>query len=141
MIQLIDFGYFSYFHDHINVLIFGIIDDDTVAVMKTIYANYPIFLGIFLFSLFAYFLFKISKFLFVLGFREKERVKFFNNPVFTVFVVISILLLNCFYVFYKLPLIYFILTTSDIAVKIKNRFLSVTKEKLCRVIMPKNYAF
>lgn len=37
-----DFGFYSYFKEHINILYFGILDDDTKALIKTIWANYNI---------------------------------------------------------------------------------------------------
>lgn len=45
-----DFGFYSYFQDHINILIFGIMDDDTVALWSTLLKNYnvPLIVGLFL---------------------------------------------------------------------------------------------
>ena len=40
----IDFGFYSYFKNHINILIFGVFEDDTKALASTIYDNYPVFL-------------------------------------------------------------------------------------------------
>lgn len=37
-----DLGYYSYFQDHINVLIFGFFEDDTWALIKTFQKNYPL---------------------------------------------------------------------------------------------------
>lgn len=37
----IDFGYYSYFQDRINIIIFGFFQDDTEAVVKTMWENYP----------------------------------------------------------------------------------------------------
>jgi len=34
-----DAGFYSYFQDHINILIFGIMDDDTVALWNTLLKN------------------------------------------------------------------------------------------------------
>ena len=39
----IDFGFYSYFQNHINILIFGIFEDDTKALASTICDNYPVF--------------------------------------------------------------------------------------------------
>ena len=38
---VIDVGFYSYFQDHINILVFGILEDDTEALFKTIWKNYP----------------------------------------------------------------------------------------------------
>ncbi len=45
-ILCIDFGFYSYFQNHINILIFGIVEDDTHALLTTIFQNYnvPLFL-------------------------------------------------------------------------------------------------
>lgn len=37
-----DFNYYGYFQDHFNVLIFGFLHDDTTALLKTFWKNYPI---------------------------------------------------------------------------------------------------
>ena len=37
----IDLGYYGYFQDHINVLIFGFFEDDTMALVRTMWKNYP----------------------------------------------------------------------------------------------------
>jgi phosphoglycerol transferase MdoB-like AlkP superfamily enzyme len=36
----IDFGFYSYFQDHLNILAYGIIDDDTKALLSTMNENY-----------------------------------------------------------------------------------------------------
>jgi phosphoglycerol transferase MdoB-like AlkP superfamily enzyme len=40
----VDFGFYSYFQNHINILIFGFFEDDTKALISTIYENYNVFL-------------------------------------------------------------------------------------------------
>jgi phosphoglycerol transferase MdoB-like AlkP superfamily enzyme len=42
LILFIDQYYYGYFQSHINVLIFGLIDDDTNAVMRSVWSDYPI---------------------------------------------------------------------------------------------------
>ena len=37
-----DMGFYLYFQDHINVLIYGIIEDDTKALIETVQKNYPV---------------------------------------------------------------------------------------------------
>ena len=39
-----DFGFYSYFKDHINILFFGLLDDDTKALMLTFWQNYNVVL-------------------------------------------------------------------------------------------------
>lgn len=38
----IDVGYYSYFQDHFNILVFGLIEDDTKALLITFWKNYPL---------------------------------------------------------------------------------------------------
>ncbi len=65
LITFADLTYFSYFAEHSTLMIFGVADDDTEALVKTAFANYNIPLvgvGIFLFfSLFYFIIFKILK--------------------------------------------------------------------------------
>lgn len=51
----VDFVYYSYFQDHINVLIFGFFTDDTRALISTFWNNYPV-LWIFALLALAYYL-------------------------------------------------------------------------------------
>lgn len=53
LIASIDFKYYSFFQDHINILIFGFFEDDTTALLKTFWQNYPVIL-IFTSIVFAY---------------------------------------------------------------------------------------
>lgn len=39
-----DFGYFSFFNEHITLMVYGILDDDTAALWSTMQANYNIYL-------------------------------------------------------------------------------------------------
>jgi phosphoglycerol transferase MdoB-like AlkP superfamily enzyme len=43
-ILCVDFGFYSYFKNHINILIFGIFEDDTKALFSTLNANYNLLL-------------------------------------------------------------------------------------------------
>ncbi|MGE3608755.1 MAG: LTA synthase family protein [Bacteriovoracaceae bacterium] len=47
-IYVCDYGFYSYFQDHINILFFGLFEDDTKAVLISIWKNYnvPVWLGI-----------------------------------------------------------------------------------------------
>ena len=39
----VDLGFFSYFKDHYNMMIFGLFEDDTVALIKTILSDYRVY--------------------------------------------------------------------------------------------------
>ncbi len=45
----VDFGFFSYFKNHINIIIFGVLEDDTKALFSTIADNYNVPLVSFIF--------------------------------------------------------------------------------------------
>lgn len=42
LVLFIDQYFYNYFQSHINILIFGLIDDDTKAVMSSVWSDYPI---------------------------------------------------------------------------------------------------
>lgn len=42
LLLVIDIGFYSFFNDRINILVFGFIEDDTTALIKTMWKNYPI---------------------------------------------------------------------------------------------------
>ena len=57
----VDFGFYSYFQNHMNILMFGVFEDDTQALFSTIAENYPVVLvgiGFLLIFVFIYFLTK-----------------------------------------------------------------------------------
>ncbi len=85
-ISAVDFGFYSFYQDRINVLIFGFFEDDTTALIKTIWRNYPviwIFLGL---GVFTWLLWKGLKLNFTQG---KEwlplRAEKISYPVFILF--------------------------------------------------------
>ena len=59
LILISDFGFYSYFKEHINILVWGIIDDDTGALLQLFRQNYNVPLIVFLFFAYLCFLFKI----------------------------------------------------------------------------------
>ncbi len=73
----IDFGFYSYFQNHMNILMFGIFEDDTQALFSTIAENYPVVfvgVGFILIFVFVYFLTKrvIEKNLFGFYFNKTK---------------------------------------------------------------------
>lgn len=74
----IDFGFYSYFQNHMNILMFGIFEDDTQALFSTLAENYPLFLvaiGFILIFVFVYFLTKrvLEKNLFGFYFNKTKK--------------------------------------------------------------------
>lgn len=44
-LNVMDLGFYSFFQDRLNVMIFGFFEDDTVALIKTIWSDYPVIWG------------------------------------------------------------------------------------------------
>lgn len=44
LISASDLLYYSYFQDHLNIMIFGFLEDDTTALLSTFWKNYPVIL-------------------------------------------------------------------------------------------------
>lgn len=42
LITAFDLIYYSYFQDHLNIMIFGFFEDDTSALIRTLWKNYPV---------------------------------------------------------------------------------------------------
>lgn len=86
----IDFGFYSYFQNHMNILMFGIFEDDTQALFSTLAENYPVVwvaIGFILIYVFVYFLTKrvIEKNLF--GF-------YFNKTKIYIKIIVALILLS-----------------------------------------------
>ena len=85
-----DFGFYSYFKEHINILFFGLMDDDTKALIITMWENYNVVLILTLFLLYIYFLYKIVKFIFSPSYKNTKS--FFGLKVsFVIFTIFFIL--------------------------------------------------
>lgn len=63
-IYVCDYGFYSYFQDHINILFFGLFEDDTIAVLISIWKNYNLPLWLFVVFSVHYVLYRFIKFLF-----------------------------------------------------------------------------
>lgn len=79
-INMIDLGFYSFFQDRLNVMMFGFFEDDTVALVKTIWSDYPVMwglLGTFVFivvsSLFLKYAFK-EKFVKYIGLEPRQTL-------------------------------------------------------------------
>lgn len=59
-----DYGFYSYFQEHLNVLFFGFFEDDTQALIISIWKNYPVILWGGILLVMHYGLFRFIKFLF-----------------------------------------------------------------------------
>ncbi len=63
-LYICDYGFYSYFQDHLNILFFGFFEDDTVALLTTIWKNYNLPLWLTVIALTHYGFFRFLKFLF-----------------------------------------------------------------------------
>lgn len=82
-ILISDLGFYSYFQDHINILFFGFLEDDTAALIETIWKNYPVVYGAF--GLLIYFIF--SWFILKNIFKELNHRKSFIHKGFFKFLL------------------------------------------------------
>jgi phosphoglycerol transferase MdoB-like AlkP superfamily enzyme len=69
---LVDFYFYKFFQFHINILFFGIVNDDTLSVLKSVWTDYPL-IGIFLFIAACMFLFRYV--------FKKMSKKEYHNPI------------------------------------------------------------
>ena len=85
-----DFGFYSYFKEHINILLFGLFDDDTKALMETFWQNYNVVLILLIFFIYLVVLFLIIKKIF--NIKEKVYKSFFGLKISAlIFLIIFIL--------------------------------------------------
>ena len=74
----VDFGFYSYFQNHMNILMFGVFEDDTKALFSTLVENYPVVwvgIGFILIFVFVYVLTKLIVEKKVIGYYiEKTKI-------------------------------------------------------------------
>jgi len=71
-LSAINLGYYSYFQDHLNIMAFGFFEDDTWALLKTFWLNYPVIKYAFSFSFFLLILWKLIGYC-LEGFPQQQR--------------------------------------------------------------------
>lgn len=85
-----DFGFYSYFKDHINILFFGLFDDDTYALMVTFWQNYNVVLILLTFLILLVGLYKSISLL--LNKDDNNIKSFFGLKIsFLIFIIIFVL--------------------------------------------------
>ena len=57
----VDLGFYSYFKDHYNLMIFGFFEDDTIALIKTILCDYRFYGLVIVFIVLTVFIFELAK--------------------------------------------------------------------------------
>lgn len=63
-LYVFDYGFYSYFQEHLNILVFGFFEDDTQALLISIYKNYNLFLWLSVVFILHYTLYRFIKLLF-----------------------------------------------------------------------------
>jgi phosphoglycerol transferase MdoB-like AlkP superfamily enzyme len=92
LLTFIDLTYFSFFGEHSTLMIFGVFDDDTDALIRTAFQNYNVALvGFMLLAYFAFLYFLIFK---ILREKKKFELKFnwFKQLAFFLFLIIAVAL-------------------------------------------------
>lgn len=74
-----DFGFYSYFKEHINILFFGLLDDDTKALMITFWQNYNVILILSIFFTYLAILFLVIRKIFAI--KNKNYTSFFGLKI------------------------------------------------------------
>ena len=82
-----DFGFYSYFKEHINILFFGLFEDDTFALLETFWQNYNVIYILISFFLYLYFLNFIIKRIFNMAFKNRYSLNLIKIP-FLFFIIL-----------------------------------------------------
>ncbi len=83
-----DFGFYSYFKDHINILYFGLFEDDTYALALTVWENYNVLLIVAMFVFFIFLLHLIISKILNKNNRQIALSTIKINPLFIFFIFI-----------------------------------------------------
>jgi len=124
-----DFGFYSYFKEHINILFFGLLDDDTKALMITFWQNYNVLLIVTIFFVYLTSLFFIIKKIFLM--KDKKYNSFLNLKIsaliFLIFFILNFLAVRGTFGMYPLGKMIPNLSTNDFINKIsQNGFRAFT---------------
>jgi phosphoglycerol transferase MdoB-like AlkP superfamily enzyme len=60
LVVFVDMAFFAYFKDHYNLMIFGFFEDDTIALIKTIFADYRFYVLVLIFVILSMLIFNLS---------------------------------------------------------------------------------
>ncbi|RXK01314.1 phosphoglycerol transferase [Arcobacter sp. CECT 8986] len=86
-----DFGFYSYFKEHINIIFFGLMDDDTKALMETFWENYNVVMILSIFFVYIISLFIIIKKIFS---KEDSLIKSFFGLKYSAVIFLLFFILN-----------------------------------------------
>lgn len=81
-LYIFDYGFYSYFQEHLNILFFGFFEDDTLAVVISIYKNYNMLIWLSILAILHFGLYRLIKFCFSpFEFDLKSRPFSFRMPL------------------------------------------------------------
>ncbi|MDH5717425.1 MAG: LTA synthase family protein [Spirochaetia bacterium] len=89
----IDQQYYLFFQNHLNILVFGLIEDDTLAVLKSMNTDNPLILISILWAIISYLIIKLVKRLYLFEFKTPAIIKKISLKTSASIVVITIYLL------------------------------------------------
>jgi len=92
-LNLADFGFYSYFKEHINILFFGLFDDDTEALMKTFWSNYPVVLILGVYFLCLILAYKTIHKIFSITFKSQKTLTLKKSILAWLVLIIAIFLI------------------------------------------------
>jgi len=87
MIFFIDVFFYEFYQDHLNIVFFDVFEDDTVAVLKTVWKNYPVLTGFIGFTIIGFTAYYFSGKVF----RSKRNV--FFSTITNGFILVASLIL------------------------------------------------
>ncbi|MGB7401970.1 MAG: LTA synthase family protein [Arcobacter sp.] len=86
-----DFGFYSYFKEHINIIFFGLMDDDTKALLVTFWQNYNVVMILFVFFIYLSLLFILINKIFKIN---NKNYKTFFGIKYSVIIFLILFILN-----------------------------------------------
>lgn len=103
-IYVLDYSFYSYFQDHLNILFFGLFEDDTLAVLQSIWKNYNLLLWLGLIAVSHYGIYCLVRIMFSPYDFDLKLKRPHYKMVLTFFLALSFLALSGRGTFSRLPL-------------------------------------
>jgi len=86
---IVDHQFYTYFQSHLNVLAFGFIDDDTSAVLSSVWTDHPVIIVFIIVLALGYFFYKIINKIYGHNTKEKAPIHIIKGLTFMVLLIIS----------------------------------------------------
>lgn len=91
LLMVIDYYFYSFYNTRISIIIFGFFEDDTLAVIKTLWTDFPLILILIGLSIVLFLIIKVSQRIV----KEREHVNFLSSKI--LIQIITIILVIGFY--------------------------------------------